>query len=455
MVTINKTIKRAIEKKGKSLLCDPQLLFIVLQDLAPELEQERNLIEQYHTVEIGKALVEIHDHQSNQKEEMYHKLEILLVKKHFDQKQFCKKYLSFFVEALGCDDIETNSAKESKQQVQSSTAQEMSMKSHFDIQNSSSYESQFAEVSYYSEDTDFPSADKILTQRNPSVRQKRASYNNLNLDDEINLEIDIERYIAKKYKKIRRGKKPIITVSLLIVVIVLAFSFAIRSINSIKNKNLIIPDDYNKDEVVIAETSNNMTNETVQSTGTTIYVSEQNKQDFVTETIYNEQNTTENFGDDITVIHELTDFYSSVKNVTASSQLNEEIIGNEIHNYSPSKVMDKDLSTCWSEGKDDYGIGEELVIEFDDTYLINEITLWNGLCTNSDLYYKNARVCRMKLIFSDGNSVEYECKDGWDNRKNVIVLPKKIKTSSITIKIMDIYEGGKYKDTCISEISVA
>lgn len=202
------------------------------------------------------------------------------------------------------------------------------------------------------------------------------------------------------------------------------------------------------------EVTNSMPTEAAQSTEATTFIYEWSGQESVTEPINNDTNKTETSDNDIAVSAELTDFYSSVKNVTASSQLKEETIGNITHNYSPSKVIDNDLSTCWCEGKDDYGVDEELTIELDNTYSLNEITLWNGLCTSEDLYRKNSRVRRIVLTFSDGNSFEYECKDGWDNRKNVIVLSEKIETSFITIKIIDIYEGEKYKDTCISEISV-
>ncbi len=153
-------------------------------------------------------------------------------------------------------------------------------------------------------------------------------------------------------------------------------------------------------------------------------------------------------------IAELTDFYGAIKEITSSSQLSEEIIGNVTHNYAPSKVVDDDLSTCWCEGKDDYGIGENLTITFDSIYSIRYITIWNGLCTDEDLYRKNSRVHNIRITFSDGASIDYECQDGWENRKSTFKLPVAIETSSVTFQILDVYEGEKYKDTCISEISI-
>lgn len=221
--------------------------------------------------------------------------------------------------------------------------------------------------------------------------------------------------------------------------------------NSINAANNIV----NDSDGIYNEATSNMPTEAIQSTEAATVMYEWSEQEAVTEPVNNDINNIETSDNDIVISAELTDFYSSVKNVTASSRLNEETIGNITHNYSPSKVIDNDLSTCWCEGKDDYGIDEELTIELDNTYAIDEITIWNGLCTSEDLYRKNSRVHHILLTFSDGNSFECECKDGWDNSKNVILLPEKVDTSFITIKIIDIYEGEKYKDTCISEISVS
>lgn len=212
------------------------------------------------------------------------------------------------------------------------------------------------------------------------------------------------------------------------------FQIITNTPNKDSNKN-VANNILNDSDGIYNEVTNSIPTEVAQSTGATTFIYEWSEQKSVTEPINNDTNTTEISDNDIAASAELTDFYASVKNVTASSQLKDETIGNITHNYSPSKATDNDLSTCWCEGKDDYGVGEELVIEFDDTYSLNEITLWNGLCTSEDLYRKNSRVHRIALTFSDGNSFEYECKDSWDNRKNVIVLSEKIETSSIPLSV--------------------
>lgn len=144
-----------------------------------------------------------------------------------------------------------------------------------------------------------------------------------------------------------------------------------------------------------------------------------------------------------------------ITDITASSHLSSQTYGEETYDYFAQKAIDNDITTCWSEGKDEYGIGESITISFDKTYEISELCLWNGLCTSEELFYKNSRPQKITVVLSNGDSYDFECSDGWDNRKNIFSFNSGVKTSSITIIIQSVYEGNKYKDTCISEISVS
>lgn len=113
------------------------------------------------------------------------------------------------------------------------------------------------------------------------------------------------------------------------------------------------------------------------------------------------------------------------------------------------------MTTCWSEGVDGYGVGESIMVSFDDMYEISELSLWNGLCTSEDLFYKNSRLHNITVTLSNSNSYDFECSGSWDSRHNSFSFGGNIETSSITITIQSVYEGDKYKDTCISEISIS
>lgn len=154
-------------------------------------------------------------------------------------------------------------------------------------------------------------------------------------------------------------------------------------------------------------------------------------------------------------VQHISDFKSHVTNITSSSHLANETYGNKTYIYSAEKAFDNDMSTCWSEGADGYGVGESITVSFDDVYEISELSLWNGLCTSEDLFYKNSRLHNITVTLLNGNSYDFECSGGWDSRHNSFSFGGNIETSSITITIQSVYEGDKYKDTCISEISVS
>ncbi len=151
----------------------------------------------------------------------------------------------------------------------------------------------------------------------------------------------------------------------------------------------------------------------------------------------------------------LSNYKSHIMNISSSSYLENQTYGDKTYVYTAEKAFDKDMSTCWSEGLDGYGIGESITVSFDDIYEVSELSIWNGLCTSEDLYDKNSRLHNFTVVLSDGSRYDFECSDGWNNRNNTFSFDGNAKTSSLTFIIQSVYEGEKYKDTCISEISIS
>lgn len=151
----------------------------------------------------------------------------------------------------------------------------------------------------------------------------------------------------------------------------------------------------------------------------------------------------------------LSNYQSHIINVSSSSCLEDQTYGDKTYVYTAEKSFDMDMSTCWCEGLDGYGIGESITVSFDDIYEISKLSIWNGLCTSEDLYDKNSRLHNFTVVLSDGSRYDFECSDGWNNRNNTFSFDNNAKTSSLTIIIQSVYEGKKYKDTCISEISMS
>lgn len=159
-------------------------------------------------------------------------------------------------------------------------------------------------------------------------------------------------------------------------------------------------------------------------------------------------------------------FYDAgIKNIKASSYLSENTKNGFIE-YLPQNLLERvyymtgpdydkvtydSLTPPWVEGKEDYGIGEYLDIEF--KWPSDELQILNGFVdfTRMDLYEKNSRV-KTVLIESQNPkfSKEYELEDLV--KYTLINLPQK--TDKIRITIKDVYPGTKYKDTCLSSILV-
>ncbi len=135
---------------------------------------------------------------------------------------------------------------------------------------------------------------------------------------------------------------------------------------------------------------------------------------------------------------------------SASSILSPVQTRSAYYTYEPEKAVDGDLSTCWSEGVSGDGIGESISLPTGGD--VTTITIYNGLCSDSDLFYKNNRIKEMEIRYDDGQSFTVTLDGEYDQQPCIISLSPSIQTGYITFVINSIYEGNKYDDTCISEI---
>ena len=118
--------------------------------------------------------------------------------------------------------------------------------------------------------------------------------------------------------------------------------------------------------------------------------------------------------------------------------------------YSAQNLVDGNISSCWSEGVYSFGIGESIVINFDKSYKIHGINIWNGYQKSSELFYKNSRPSSIRII-TDLWYWDFHLEDRMGMQTfNFGIFDS---TRSVKIVINDIYRGTKYTDTCISEIS--
>ena len=136
---------------------------------------------------------------------------------------------------------------------------------------------------------------------------------------------------------------------------------------------------------------------------------------------------------------------TSARFVESSSFLTEIINGNEKKYDGINKYMWQ-IHTPWCEGREGYGVNEW----FQKTFFHegDKIVILNGYVdpNHSDYYYKNGRIKDISVTTEKGTS-DVVLKD--IPQIQVIDLDK-YTSGEIRLTIKSVYEGSKYKDTCLS-----
>lgn len=119
--------------------------------------------------------------------------------------------------------------------------------------------------------------------------------------------------------------------------------------------------------------------------------------------------------------------------------------------FDPRNVFDGNLQTCWSEGKTgDTGIGEYIMLNFEQTIKLSEISVVNGWTKSEETYNVNTRVAQLKVVSNNGQEALIDLNDNvMDYQSSNIELVG----SSFKFIINKVY-AGKDSDTCISEIKI-
>lgn len=120
--------------------------------------------------------------------------------------------------------------------------------------------------------------------------------------------------------------------------------------------------------------------------------------------------------------------------------------------YPVGNLRDNNPTTAWVEGKSDNGVGEWIDFHFDLGKSIRSIKIINGYGKNGAIYQANNRVKRIKISFDDNTSFITELEDG-NLEPQKVMLPETKNVKNVKITILEVYNGTKYNDTCISEVS--
>lgn len=124
--------------------------------------------------------------------------------------------------------------------------------------------------------------------------------------------------------------------------------------------------------------------------------------------------------------------------------------------YQSWLATDGTVETAWAEGVDGPGIGEWITLTFPDTVEVHSVRVDVGYDRDADIFYKNNRIKRATLVFSNGEEVEVSFDDerGLQEVSLVSASGAPIETTYVKVVIDEVFSGSEYDDTCLSEIEV-
>jgi len=128
--------------------------------------------------------------------------------------------------------------------------------------------------------------------------------------------------------------------------------------------------------------------------------------------------------------------------------------------YQASNLLDRTSAKVWAAGGKSGGIGESVTFVFDEPSEITDIGISSGMAKTYGLYKANNRP-RLIELSVDGEAPiravledeHVECCDNDDRGYHWISLVPDGKTvRKVVLRILDVYKGDKYDDTCNSDV---
>ena len=133
------------------------------------------------------------------------------------------------------------------------------------------------------------------------------------------------------------------------------------------------------------------------------------------------------------------------------------LVSKKGNKYPASNMIDNKLETSWQDGKKGNGVGESINLYFEDS-LINKICIANGNNLSEKKYYENCRLCEIEVVFyRKGEKADRQVlsfKDAYTQGYTEFMLANYVQCDQIGITASKVYQGSKYKDLCVAEISL-
>ena len=121
--------------------------------------------------------------------------------------------------------------------------------------------------------------------------------------------------------------------------------------------------------------------------------------------------------------------------------------------YAAGNVLDGDLNTCWAYPKEDEGAS--ITLSSDEPQTVRGIRLTPAYAKSEKIARANHRVKSFHVELSDGAAFDFELDNDLPEafeRFASFAFDAAHEVTWVKIQVTDVYPGGKYTDTCISEI---
>jgi hypothetical protein len=127
------------------------------------------------------------------------------------------------------------------------------------------------------------------------------------------------------------------------------------------------------------------------------------------------------------------------------------------NSYKAENAHDFDLRTAWIEGKKDYGIDEQIDVEFElsPNLKVTHVIIYNGYSKSLTAWNDNSRVKTLGVYVNSSFLGKFQMVDTYLGQRFDIgsLAGDGTDKLKLTFRILDVYQGDKYSDTAISEIN--
>ena len=117
------------------------------------------------------------------------------------------------------------------------------------------------------------------------------------------------------------------------------------------------------------------------------------------------------------------------------------------NSYGPKNLFSGPEGAAWCEGVLGNGEGETVRIEIDPAVIFGTVVIRNGYEKSQSAFSANGRV-KVVEIEAPGLRDQFTLKDTRGEQR--LTLSRSIRTPTLTVRIVSVYPGAAYADTCLS-----